>query len=215
LNIDFKVSLESPKVDGSCVVVVAGEVDLLGAPQLKEILLRAIASGAKRVVVDMTDARFIDSTTLGVILGASKRLRTVGGELVLVIDHPSIRKIFEITLLDRAFRIFETREEALARLKREGLAVEELEEESASAELFPRRVRQADIIYTTSQLAVMVDTGITLSTALDSISQQEANPAQRRMNFTDPRFIEELVIDGLATQKWTIVRQQILCEPVF
>ena len=50
----------------------------------------------------MTDTRFIDSTTLGVILGASKRLRPRGGELVLVIDHASIRKIFEITLLDRA-----------------------------------------------------------------------------------------------------------------
>src|SRR5947207_1602211 len=74
-----------------------------------------------------------------------------------------------------------SRDEALARLKREGLAVEELEEESAGMELFPRRVRQADIIYTTSQLAVMVDTGITLSTALDSISQQEANPALRQV----------------------------------
>src|SRR5439155_14245196 len=74
-----------------------------------------------------------------------------------------------------------SRDEALARLKREGLAVEELEEESAGLELMPRRVRQADIIYTTSQLAVMVDTGITLSTALDSISQQEANPALRQV----------------------------------
>jgi len=70
-----------------------------------------------------------------------------------------------------------SREEALARLKREGLAVLELSEETAGIDLLPRRIRQADIIYVTSQLAVMVETGITLSTALDSISQQEANPA--------------------------------------
>ena len=95
-------------------MVVAGEVDLLGAPELREALLGALAAGATRIVVDMTSTRFIDSTTLGVILGASKRLRPGGGELVLVIDNPSIRRIFEITLLDRAFRIFETREEALA-----------------------------------------------------------------------------------------------------
>jgi type IV pilus assembly protein PilC len=44
-------------------------------------------------------------------------------------------------------------------------------------DLLPRRIRQADIIYVTSQLAVMVETGITLSTALDSIAQQEANPS--------------------------------------
>lgn len=114
MNVDFGVSLEGPEVDGSYVVVVAGEVDLLGAPELREVLRDAIASGARRIVVDMSDTRFIDSTTLGVILGASKRLRSQGGELVLVIDHPSIRKIFQITLLDRAFQIFETRDEALA-----------------------------------------------------------------------------------------------------
>jgi anti-sigma B factor antagonist len=114
LSVDFEVSVQGPQGGGSYVVVLTGEVDLLGAPELKDALRAAIADGASRVVVDMTQTRFIDSTTLGVILGASKRLRPEGGELVLVIDHPSIRKIFEITLLDRAFEIFETRAEALA-----------------------------------------------------------------------------------------------------
>jgi type IV pilus assembly protein PilC len=70
-----------------------------------------------------------------------------------------------------------SRDEALARLKRDGLAVIELNEETQGGDLLPRRIRQADIIYVTSQLAVMVETGITLSAALDSISQQEANPS--------------------------------------
>ncbi len=112
MTVDFDVSLE--EIGGSYVVVVAGEIDLLGAPELKDVLGQAIALGGKRIVVDMTATRFIDSTTLGVILGASKRLRLDGGEIVLVIDHPSIRKIFEITLLDRAFAIYETRDAALA-----------------------------------------------------------------------------------------------------
>ena len=74
-----------------------------------------------------------------------------------------------------------SRDEALARLKRDGLAVMELDEESAGFDLLARRIGQADIIYAMSQLAVMVDTGITLSTALDSISQQEANPALKQV----------------------------------
>ncbi len=114
LSAQFDVSLAEPVIDGSCVVVLSGEADLFGAPRLKEVLLDAIAAGAQRVVVDMTDTHFIDSTTLGVLIGASKRLRPVGGELVLVIDHPPIRKIFEITLLDRAFTICATRGDALA-----------------------------------------------------------------------------------------------------
>src|SRR5207244_2517236 len=71
--------------------------------------------------------------------------------------------------------------EAWSKLKRDGLAVLELEEEAGGIELMPRRVRQADVIFTTSQLAVMVDTGITLSAALDTIAQQETNPAWRRV----------------------------------
>jgi type IV pilus assembly protein PilC len=74
-----------------------------------------------------------------------------------------------------------SRDEALARLKREGLAVLELEEENSGLDLMPRRIRQADIIFTTSQLAVMVDTGITLSAALGSIADQEANPVLKRL----------------------------------
>ena len=114
LSVHFDVSLAAPVTAGSCVVVLSGEADLFGAPQLKEVLLGAIEAGAKRIVVDMSDTHFIDSTTLGVLIGASKRLRPAGGELVLVFDHPAIRKIFEITLLDRAFTICATRAIALA-----------------------------------------------------------------------------------------------------
>src|SRR2546423_1836671 len=74
-----------------------------------------------------------------------------------------------------------SREEALSRLKREGLNVMELEEQAASFELMPRGIRQAEIIFMTNQLAVMVDTGITLSQALGSISEQETNPALRKL----------------------------------
>ena len=69
----------------------------------------------------------------------------------------------------------ESREEAVAKLKAGGMQVLELEEEGSGLELFPPRVRASDVIYATSQLAVMVDTGITLSVALDSIAQQESN----------------------------------------
>src|SRR5438552_6286499 len=74
-----------------------------------------------------------------------------------------------------------SREEAIARLKREGLNVLELEEQSGGFELMPRRIRQAEIIFTTNQLAVMVETGITLSQALGSIAEQEGNPALRKV----------------------------------
>ena len=94
--------------DGLFSVSVAGEVDLATAPELKEALGDVVSSGATGVVVDLSNATFIDSTTLGVLMGAVKRLHPVGGELVIACHDPNIRKIFEITLLDRVFPIYET-----------------------------------------------------------------------------------------------------------
>jgi type IV pilus assembly protein PilC len=71
----------------------------------------------------------------------------------------------------------ESRDDAAAKLKRDGFVVVELEEDAAGFELLPRRIGQSDIIYLASQLAVMVDTGINLSTALSSIAEQETNSA--------------------------------------
>jgi len=96
------------------VVTLNGDVDLYTAPELKSELIRLIDGGATRIVVDLTSATFIDSTTLGVLLGAFKRLRPLGGELTIVCPDSNIRKIFQITLLDRVFAIFETREAAIA-----------------------------------------------------------------------------------------------------
>jgi anti-sigma B factor antagonist len=101
-------------------VDVMGEVDLSTAPELKEALGEVIDAGARGVLVDLSNATFIDSTTLGVLMGAVKRLRPAGGELTIVCRDPNIRKIFEITLLDRIFPIFDSADDGIAQLRRMG-----------------------------------------------------------------------------------------------
>ena len=100
--------------EGTFVVGLTGEVDLYTAPELKSELLRLVAEGPNRIVVDLSGATFVDSTTLGVLLGAVKRLRLIGGELVIVCADLNIRRILSITLLDRAFTIYDTLDDALA-----------------------------------------------------------------------------------------------------
>jgi anti-sigma B factor antagonist len=112
--VNFDVKTE--KVDESTyVIALAGEVDLYTAPEFKEQLLDVIGKGGKDVVVDFSDTTFIDSTTLGVLVGGVKRLRVQDGRLSLVCSDRNIRKIFEITGLDRVFTIYPTRDEALAK----------------------------------------------------------------------------------------------------
>ena len=98
------------------MVSLTGEVDLYTAPEFKQQLLDVINQGAKQVIVDFTGTTFIDSTTLGVLVGGVKRLRPEGGQLSLVCGDRNITKIFEITGLDRVFTIYATRDEAVGKL---------------------------------------------------------------------------------------------------
>jgi anti-sigma B factor antagonist len=113
----MEFSVESEQVgEATHVISLAGEVDLYTAPELKQELLEAIGNDAKNVVVDFTNTTFIDSTTLGVLVGGVKRLRPNGGTLSIVCSDQNITKIFEITGLDRVFTIYPTRSEALEKL---------------------------------------------------------------------------------------------------
>jgi anti-sigma B factor antagonist len=114
--VDLSVVVEEPSGpgDGWSVARVAGEVDIATAPKLREQLLAAVSRHGPRVVLDLTDVGFLDSTGLGVIVGVLKRTRTLGGDLRLVCPNPTIRRVFEITALDRTMPLADTVDEALA-----------------------------------------------------------------------------------------------------
>jgi anti-sigma B factor antagonist len=96
------------------VVAVRGEIDLFTAPELKQVLAESIEGGRNRIVVDLTETTFLDSTALGVLIGAVKRLRSREGALAIVNVDENIAKTFEITGLDQIFTILATREEAVS-----------------------------------------------------------------------------------------------------
>lgn len=110
-------SLSEEDLDGvRHVVAVRGEIDLFTAPELKQKLTDSIEGGKTRIVVDLTDTTFLDSTALGVLIGAVKRLRTRDGALVIVNSDQNIAKTFEITGLDQIFTIVAERDAAIAAL---------------------------------------------------------------------------------------------------
>jgi anti-sigma B factor antagonist len=110
--------IQDEEIDGQThIIELGGEVDLYTAPEFKERMVQLIDGGKKQIVVDLSQATFIDSTTLGVLVGGVKRLRPAGGALALVCTDQNITKIFEITGLDRVFPIHSTRDEALQSLE--------------------------------------------------------------------------------------------------
>lgn len=98
---------------GTTVLALHGEADQYVASELRDRLITAIDDGVAPLVLDLSAVTFVDSMTLGVLLGALKRMRARGGELRLVVPENDIRRIFEITMLDRVFIIDRTRSEAL------------------------------------------------------------------------------------------------------
>jgi len=119
--VNFQISDQSIDAE-THLIELGGEVDLYTAPEFKERMVQVIEEGKTRVVVDLSKATFIDSTTLGVLVGGVKRLRPSGGSLAIVCSDQNIQKIFEITGLDRVFPIHESREEALSAVATDGAA---------------------------------------------------------------------------------------------
>jgi anti-sigma B factor antagonist len=106
-------AIEDRSVDTDThIVSVAGEIDLFTAPEFKQRVSAPIDEGRTHVVVDLTETTFIDSSSLGVLIGAHRRLRRLEGQLVIVCSNDAIAKTFRITGLDGVFTIVRTLDEA-------------------------------------------------------------------------------------------------------
>jgi anti-sigma B factor antagonist len=93
------------------VLEVHGEVDAYSAPQLREALREMDGQGA-RILVDLNGVDFMDSSGLGVLIGALKRARERDGELALVCTGQTLLRLLAITGLDRVFTILDAAEAA-------------------------------------------------------------------------------------------------------
>lgn len=106
--------LESRTESGWGVLAVKGEVDLYTSPQLKDKVTEMIEQGQSRLVIDLADVGFMDSSGLGVLVTALKRARERDGSLALVCPEGSVHKVLTITGLDRVFPIHQSVTEATA-----------------------------------------------------------------------------------------------------
>src|SRR5215210_46420 len=113
MAIEFEI-VDRTVGDDTHVVTVRGEIDLFTAPQFKQRVSAPIEAGRSRVVVDLSETTFVDSSSLGVLIGAHRRLNLSGGTLVVVCDEEPIVKTFQITGLDGVFTVVATLDAALA-----------------------------------------------------------------------------------------------------
>lgn len=108
--------------DGISVVAVRGELDLSTAPDLEGPLNDAIASGDARIVVDLSECEFIDSTGIALIVRAWQQLDRGAegdgtGRVVICSYNAQVRRVLEITGLELSIPLHSTRDEAVAALR--------------------------------------------------------------------------------------------------
>lgn len=122
------LSIESDQLDArTAVVVLRGEVDLWSAPPFKRTLCDLLASGTKRLVVDLAEVRFMDSTALGVLVGVERRLAS-DERLALAGIRAEVSRVLEMSGVATSFRIFPTREAAVSYV-----AIDEIEPATPSS----------------------------------------------------------------------------------
>jgi anti-sigma B factor antagonist len=95
------------------VVAVDGEIDVYTAPRLREKLAEVSAAGQSHLVVSLEAVAFLDSTGLGVLVGALKRVRAEDGFVRLVCNQERLLKILRITGLAQVFSIYDSVERAV------------------------------------------------------------------------------------------------------
>jgi anti-sigma B factor antagonist len=116
----FKVEVE-PLDEGVHAISVAGELDHATADQLRTPLRETIEAGTSAVMIDMSDCGFIDSTGLGVIVEAWRDLQARNGTdaaLSLCCPSTEVRRLLEVTGIDQAIEIRDSREDAIAVVKK-------------------------------------------------------------------------------------------------
>jgi anti-sigma B factor antagonist len=107
------VSIE--RLDNATVVALPGEHDLASAPRVREVLSEAESHGGP-IVVELTPTEFMDSSILGVLLGALRRAREEQRGFTFALDREDgsiVSRLFEVTGLFSLFPVYTTRSDAL------------------------------------------------------------------------------------------------------
>lgn len=110
----MEVQLHVRRIDGIPVLDVTGELDIYTSPKLRTAIQDVLTAGTPRVVVNLLNTTYLDSTALSVLTSALKQAREAGGTVALVYNQPQIEKIFTITGLHEVFPVYRNETEAVS-----------------------------------------------------------------------------------------------------
>jgi anti-sigma B factor antagonist len=110
---------ESSHDEDVAVMVAGGELDFAASPQLKDRLTERIHAGARRLILDLSGATFVDSTAIGALMSVATLLNELGGGVLLIVcpdENRRVLRIFEIAGIESLTAVHRSREQAIRAL---------------------------------------------------------------------------------------------------
>jgi anti-sigma B factor antagonist len=107
------LNITSEQHDGILIMRLSGRFDVLHAPEVSQRLTAAGTDDGLQVVIDLAQVTFIDTAALAMLVKLLKTVRATGGDIKLAALPGSVKLIFELTRLDRAFPVYDTVQDAL------------------------------------------------------------------------------------------------------
>ena len=111
----MEISIEELE-NNTSVIKLVGDIDVYTSSDLKDAINSQIDFGAKRIIIDMEDVYYIDSSGIGVFVFEMGHFKKVNGKIGIVKITENVRKVFELTKIISFFPIFNTVSEALEKL---------------------------------------------------------------------------------------------------
>ena len=100
--------------DSYAEVKADGRLNMVSAPKLREFVTDVIAGGSNRIVVNLENTAFMDSSGLGALIGCLKAARQAGGDLRIAAVQPQVKMVLQLTSMDKVLTSYGSAEEAFS-----------------------------------------------------------------------------------------------------
>ena len=106
--------MKRKSTDNVEILVLEGRIDQEGSEELEAVLQDCLDKGRRNILIDMMDVKHICSSALGVLVAIKRKIKDQEGDIKLVVVNESLLRLFETTMLDKVFEIYESQRECLA-----------------------------------------------------------------------------------------------------
>jgi anti-sigma B factor antagonist len=113
-HIAWSMDMKKKSTDNVEILILDGRIDQEGSEELEGVLQDCLDKGKNNICIDMVDVKHICSSALGVLVAIKRRIKDNEGDIKLVIVNDNLLRLFETTMLDKVFEIFESQRECLS-----------------------------------------------------------------------------------------------------